>query len=212
MQLIDNIPVWGSPVDEGALRQILAKQLQVVFEKPLELIFYRAATPIIRYLFLKRCFEAELAKQEVSAAEITDSWLKATLEHLGLHSNFDARRLLMDSSEMLGLTAPVGGNHARQQILSTVIWQVIKDSEQDDVSRLIETFAAEISQADVTMRFGASAVDVSLSLRLTFTRMADSTSMRSSCSDGSTIVRTPCRSPSISSSTCGSNASVSSFQ
>jgi tRNA-splicing ligase RtcB len=22
MQLIDNIPVWGSPVDEGALRQI----------------------------------------------------------------------------------------------------------------------------------------------------------------------------------------------
>jgi hypothetical protein len=143
---------------ESALLQILDRQLQNVFEKAVETIFYRAARPVIRYLFLQRCYEADSAKQEISGAEINDLWLKTTLENLGLKSNFDARRLLMDQMEMLALTTPLG-SRSRQQILATLIWDITKESEPDIVS-FIRTFAEEISQEDIVQRPGSSAAAV----------------------------------------------------
>jgi len=138
---------------ETTLEHLLTDEAQIVFDTPIEQIFYHASKPVVRYLFLQRCYEADRAGLDVRSAELDDFWVKEALKKLGYDSNFDARRLLLESMEMLGLTISIGGSRSRQQILSPIIWQVIK-AEEPLVEEHIQTFAEEIRTDDTTLRIG----------------------------------------------------------
>lgn len=110
---------------------------------------------MIRYLFLQRCYEADLAKQDLTRAELNDAWVSEALRRAGYDSNFVGRRLLLESMEMLGLTAGVAGNRSRQHILAPIIWDVVKAAEPA-IEEHIRTFAEEIRHDSALLRIGGT--------------------------------------------------------
>jgi hypothetical protein len=141
---------------ETSLLDIIEHHSTKVFENVIDEIFYRVSTITQRFLFLKRCMEAEQANQNVSDAELTDSWVKDTLRAAGYGSTFDGRRMLLESMEMAGLTGAVADNQSRQRILTPIIWRAIKASEPD-IPTLVQTFAEEIGE-DVRLKITATGV------------------------------------------------------
>ena len=116
-----------------------------IFAEPIEELFFLMKSYAQRYIFLKRCREADLAKEPIISAEISDDWTKKTLDKLGYESSYDGRRFMLRSLELHGLTTSIHGNQSRQKIAAPIIYIFIKHST-DDPDHLINKFAGEISR------------------------------------------------------------------
>jgi hypothetical protein len=73
------------------------------FREAVEEIFNRALTPILRYLYLLRCREGDLAGAALSDATMDDDWLEQALEKMGYFSSMDDRSYLLQELEMRGM-------------------------------------------------------------------------------------------------------------
>jgi hypothetical protein len=132
----------GAAELEAALLDLLSNDLTRAFDTAIDEAFYHITTAAQRYLFLRRCVDCEAAGQDPTTVEITDTWTRDALTGAGFESSFDGRRLLLESMELVGLTASVANNRSRQLIVSPIIWKVIKASAS--VEELISTFSEEI--------------------------------------------------------------------
>ena len=128
------------------VRDYLNRQGIVHFREPVETLFDNIKSTTERFLFLYRCQQADEAGQALHNAEITDSWIKETLESRGYKSNLDGRRFILNSMEMHGFTVPVdGGGGARQRIGSPIFYTFKKKTDPDELVQLINTLGEEIS-------------------------------------------------------------------
>jgi hypothetical protein len=134
----------GSSDIDYVLEDILSNEMTKTFDVAIDEVFFRLTSATQRYLFLKACHDAEAEGRSVTSVEMTDTWTKEALKSAGYESTFDGRRLVLESLELIGLTAAVGDNRSRQRILTPVIWNVSKALGSPE--ELIATFAEEIRQ------------------------------------------------------------------
>lgn len=140
---------------ETALEALLTSPNAAVFEGAIDAVFYRAAPPVVRFLFLQRCREAEMVGEDVRSVEFTDEWVKKSLKGIGRESDFGGRRLLLESMEMLGLTSAISGSRSRQAMQSSVIWQTVRGIESN-IDDHIRTFAEEVNVEETPLIVGSS--------------------------------------------------------
>ena len=134
---------------DSLVSQLLEDNIVEVFQPAVDEVFFRSMRNLRlhRYLFLRRCFEAEKRREPLYAAELTDQWIRDVLDELGLATTFDDRRRAMLELELRGLTDPIGGHQIRHRIAAPVIYQAIKRAYKP-VEQLIEMFADELLADD----------------------------------------------------------------
>jgi hypothetical protein len=140
----------GSDVNVAA-HQLLDSNGITIFEEAVEELFLRTCTAAERFIFLKRCREADLAGEGISDAEITDAWTESVLDAAGYESNYDGRKLLLESLELRALTSKIGTTRrSRQRIAAPIIYSFLKYTEPD-IDGLIEVFARDIKHSRHTL-------------------------------------------------------------
>jgi hypothetical protein len=132
-----------------SVRDIIGTQMMEVFAEPIENIFYRVPSSILRYLFLFACHEGELRQKPIHQVEIDDDWIENVLNAAGYSSTTGSRRNLLEGLEVRGLTQPVGGDRGVQVIVTPIVYRFIKRafnvrSETQGIQKLLMKYKAEI--------------------------------------------------------------------
>lgn len=124
---------------------IIQKELVSCFSEPIDNVFYRMPSVILRYLFLKKCQEVdkEKTKKKLIQIQIDDDWVDETLKKLGYDTTTIIRRNLLEGLELRGLTEPEMENRSIQRIVAPIVYHYIKKSEPD-IDKLLEKYASEI--------------------------------------------------------------------
>jgi hypothetical protein len=129
-------------------RQILdtKESLFNSFTSAVDLIFYRLKWLTLKYLFLKRCWEAiEPRGEGLRQAVIDDDWVESRLKEVGLLSNDTSRWRLLQSMEMHGLTVAMQFDRRRQAIASPLIFLYMRRIEGDSsIRKRLTKLAQEI--------------------------------------------------------------------
>ena len=81
---------------------------------------------LMKFLFLKRCRDTELAGHDISQTEIDDNWLESVLHELGFASSFQARRNLLEGLEMHGLCAFLDDDRTRMSVATPIVYRYIE--------------------------------------------------------------------------------------
>ena len=105
---------------------VIGNQLIEIFSEPVDEIFQRNTTPLLRYIFLCACLEAEARNKPLHTMEIDDDWTERLLKAAGYASNTTVRRNLLEGLELRGMTQSVGGDHSVQVIIAPIVFRVIK--------------------------------------------------------------------------------------
>jgi hypothetical protein len=113
------------------LESFLEDDFVEAFDTPVDEVFFRLRSAAQRYVFLKRCVDAITSGDLVTAVEISDAWVKSTLESCGFDSTFDGRTFLMQGLELAGHVEAVGSSRTRYRIITPIVWGVIAKSETD---------------------------------------------------------------------------------
>lgn len=79
------------------------REYTTCFREAVDELYTRALTPLLRYVYLKRCHEAYLSGASVAEALIDDDWLLKALDECGYWSSLDDRTALLEGLEMRGL-------------------------------------------------------------------------------------------------------------
>lgn len=137
-------------IDSTAERLLEEEALDVFLDAVEEVFFRFMPSPLHRYLYLKRCREADLAGVPLHTAEISDTWIRDALRELGHYSTHDQRREAMEALELRGLTEPVGHQIRRHHIAAPIVYTCVKESNEP-VDELIEILADELQEASIPM-------------------------------------------------------------
>jgi hypothetical protein len=129
-------------VEQAACNLFNGDELSV-FDEPVEELFFLMNSYAQRFVFLKRCREAELSNEPLTNAEISDDWIANTFNKLGFKTSLDGRRFMLRSLELHGLTTSIKKNIMKQRIATPIIYSFIKHSEYN-IDNLIKKFAEEI--------------------------------------------------------------------
>jgi hypothetical protein len=131
------------------INDVIGNQITEVFSEPVEEIFYRMPSSVLRYLFLRGCLDAEVRQKSLHLMELNDDWTEKTLIAAGYASSTTSRRNLLEGLEVRGLTQPVGGDHSVQRIIAPVVFRFIKRtftsrSDGSGLERLVSKYKTEI--------------------------------------------------------------------
>jgi hypothetical protein len=105
---------------------LLKKDLHEWFPTAVDEIFFRIPSAALRYLFLRRCYEADSAGQPVNQAEFADEWIDTALSDLSYTSTTRGRRNLLDGLEMHGLCVAVDYDRAKRVVAAPLVYSFIK--------------------------------------------------------------------------------------
>lgn len=131
----------GADVNAAAAHLLNSEGIEI-FHEPVDELFLRSGPATERFLFLKRCREAESSGEPLCDAELTDEWTKATLRSIGYASTFDSRRLILESLELRALTTAIGSNRSRQRIAAPIIYSYLRHAEPK-IDALINTLGED---------------------------------------------------------------------
>lgn len=142
--MFESVSRNAGSVDDVA-QEILASSLVPVFEGAVDEMLYRSASSIVhRYLFLRRCREAEVSGVSLEQAEISESWIDAALTEIGSPSTLATRVSILSALELQGYTEPVTSSRMRHRIAAPVLYYCFKEMEKEDLDGVIEVFADEV--------------------------------------------------------------------
>jgi len=121
---------------------ILGKDLQESFQSAVEEFFVRMPSTLMKYLFLRRCREAESPGRdhELSHTEFDDGWLQSVLTELGLDSTHGSRRKLLEGLEMHGLCVFVDDDRTRMVVATPIVYRYF-DRTTPDFAQLLQKYA-----------------------------------------------------------------------
>lgn len=122
---------------------IVRRDLGLCFSDPVEQVFRRIPSSLLKYCYLIRCCEAENAGTQLFETEIDDDWLVATLARLGYSAKYEDRRMILEGLEIHGLSAAIGFNRGRQRIAIPIIYYFLKEIEPP-VERIIDRYSSDI--------------------------------------------------------------------
>jgi len=126
----------------AAARHLLDSDGIKIFEEAVDELFMRTGSATERFLFLKRCREAELHGESLVDVEINDQWTKEVLNSIGYSSTYDRRRLILESLELKSLTTSIGSNRSRQRIAAPIIYSYLRYTESE-IDTLIDTLGED---------------------------------------------------------------------
>jgi hypothetical protein len=125
-------------------QRILGRDLVDCFSEPAIEVFWRLGSPMLCYLFLRHCIEAESSRRSLIAAEMNDDWLIETLRVIGFKAGILDRRTILEALEVRGLTYRAEQSSGDRQLISCpAIFKFIK-ATQGDLPRTVGKFLAEI--------------------------------------------------------------------
>jgi len=108
-----------------------------------EEIFNRALTPILRYLYLLRCREGDLAGDPLSDATVDDDWVEVALAKIGYVSSMDDRSELLQELEMRGMIDQKDDRRSAFIVVSPMIYYYHKKAGVN-FDMLFDKFRREI--------------------------------------------------------------------
>lgn len=115
------------------------------FREAVDELYTRALTPLLRYLYLKRCHEADLAGVSISEASIDDDWLIKALDECGYASSLDDRTALLEGLEMRGLIDQRDDRRIAFIIVTPMLYHYHKKARAD-FAALFKKYQVEILQ------------------------------------------------------------------
>lgn len=108
-------------------KKLLTDELQTTFADVVQEVFYtNMASRILRYVFLRRCVEAEREQSQLAEADISEEWVGRVLAELGHPKNMDERRSILEQLEMHGLVEPRSERRDRYHIVAPVVYNCIQ--------------------------------------------------------------------------------------
>jgi hypothetical protein len=133
----------------NGVSDVIGNQMTEVFSEPVEEIFYRMSSSVLRYIFLSACLDAEARQKPLHSMVLDDDWIEKALSAAGYASNTTSRRNLLEGLEVRGLTQPVGGDHSVQLIIAPIVFRLIKRtftsrSDGKGLDRLLMKYRMEI--------------------------------------------------------------------
>jgi hypothetical protein len=112
----------------GHANMLLTNDLHAWFAPAVDEIFFRIPSSALRYLFLRRCHEAEGLGQPLNTSEFSDDWLETALNDLGYRSTIRTRRNLLDGLEMHGLCTAVDYDRAKRVVTAPLVYQFVRQT------------------------------------------------------------------------------------
>jgi hypothetical protein len=125
-------------------KTIVRRDLGSCFSDPVEQVFIRLPSALLKYLFLLRCHQADKAAMDISKAEIDDDWLLGTLKDCGYSAKFSARRTILEGLEIHGLCSAVSLNRTRQRVSVPIVYRLLQKVESP-VAELISRYETDIA-------------------------------------------------------------------
>lgn len=113
------------------VQTMLKRDLNQWFAPAADEIFFRIPSVAVRYLFLRRCLEAEQSGQSISQGEFSDDWLERALLQLKYKSTTRGRRNLLDALEMHGLCAPLSSDGTKRVVAAPLVYSYVRKSTAD---------------------------------------------------------------------------------
>ena len=107
------------------------REYTACFREAVDELYTRALTPLLRFLYLKRCHEAEMGNVPIAEAAVDDDWLIRTLEECGYTSSLDDRTALLEGLEMRGLTDQRDDRRVQFTIVTPMIYHYFKKAGAD---------------------------------------------------------------------------------
>jgi hypothetical protein len=107
-------------------KALLTTDLSEWFSSAVDEIFFRIPSPAVKYLFLRRCYEAEMAGEPLTQSGFGDDWIEASLASLGYRSTTRGRRNLMDSLEMHGLCTAVDYERSKKVVAAPLVYRFVR--------------------------------------------------------------------------------------
>jgi hypothetical protein len=105
---------------------LLKKDLHEWFSSAVDEIFFRIPSAALRYLFLRRCYEADASSELINQAEFTDDWMEKALLDLSYRSTTRGRRNLLDGLEMHGLCSAVDSDRAKKVVAAPLVYSYVR--------------------------------------------------------------------------------------
>lgn len=99
-------------------------------------------SPVERYLFCRRCWDAEQAQQRLDQVELSDPWVEETLARLGMETTYEDRRRCLERMDLKGLTEEVDFSRTRHRIAAPIIYTCLRRSEP--MAEFLETLERDI--------------------------------------------------------------------
>ncbi len=130
-------------------KRLVRRDITKVFAAPVEETFYRIASPLLKYLFLRACHEADRPGIGLRNAEFTDKSIDNVLLELGLASTVAKRRELLEGLEVHALCAAEGTQRSRQKVASPIVYEYVREAEHD-LSSLLDAL-----RRDIELGYGA---------------------------------------------------------
>ena len=131
----------GSLVEKA--QTIVRKDQARCFNDPVTQVFHNIDSGLLKYLFLRRCHDADLAHLELRQALLDDDWLVRALDFLGLCATTTARRNILEALEIHGLCFAADYNRSKQRVAVPMIYIFLKEVEHP-VTALIDKYAQDI--------------------------------------------------------------------
>jgi hypothetical protein len=113
------------PINEA--NALLHKHLGDWASSAVDEIFFRIPSSLQKYLFLRRCKEAEDANRHLLQTDITDSWVDTTLQSLGYCSTLQGRLNLMEGLEIHSLCTAGDEDRFKKVVCAPLIYHYVKD-------------------------------------------------------------------------------------
>jgi AAA domain len=113
------------------VQTMLKRDLNKWFAAAADEIFFRIPSAAVRYLFLRRCLEAEKAGQSITQGEFSDDWLEKALSQLRYKSTTRGRRNLLDALEMHGLCTALSYDGAKRVVAAPLVYSFVRRSTAD---------------------------------------------------------------------------------
>jgi hypothetical protein len=134
-----------------AAGRVVGENLTQYFAEAIQETFFLVPSSTSRYLFLALCSKAAVKAQDLDKFLISDDTIDETLREAGISSTVQSRYDIMLDLEVRALTQPVAGDHAKQQIISPIIYRYFK-REEDKLARMLEKYKGEMSHESRLLR------------------------------------------------------------
>ena len=124
-------------------KSLVRRELGDVFAEPVEEVFYRLGSPLLMYLFLRGCHEADRPGIGLRQAKFTRPWIAKVLQELGLPFGTDETRTLLERLDIHALCSAVDNQRSRQAIASPLIYEYVRANE-DPVEDYIDALREDV--------------------------------------------------------------------
>jgi hypothetical protein len=125
-------------------KSIIGKDILLHFSEAVDSIFFRLPA-LIQYIYLSICHEAVTLNKRLYDIIIDDQDIIDALGKLGRKEPSMARRNILQSLEIGGLTQAENENVSRQRVITPIIYLAVKRTEEGNIERFISILRTEVS-------------------------------------------------------------------